>query len=190
MNLHLTWDLFFIAFFAVIITYSCILGKNCTLKIIISSYVAILTADGLGNLVSTYLIGSDPLLNIFVPTSNSQIIILTKIIIFVCTIIILVTRGAFDVFLIKEQSIVIDVLMTVTFAVLSAGLIISTILIYASGISLVSGSFQLENSVIYDIYRDSQMSRLLINHYSAWFSLPAIVFVLTSFMFPDGNSSE
>jgi hypothetical protein len=59
-NLRLSWDLFIIVFFGVIIAYSFIIGRNQTLKIIIATYMAILTADGLGNLFQTYLLPTAP----------------------------------------------------------------------------------------------------------------------------------
>lgn len=180
MAVNLTWDLFFIVFFAVIIAYSCILGKRHTIKIIISTYIAILASDGLSNLASKYLIGENPVLNIFVQTGNTQIIVLTKIIMFIVMVVLLVTRGSFHVGFEEKESMVMTAFMTVAYAILSAGLIISTILIYASGVSILSGGFNLDNNVIVEIYQSSRASRMLINHYSAWFSLPAVLLVITS----------
>ena len=52
MEINLSWDLFVIVFFAVIIAYSFIIGRNQTLKVIIASYIAILASDGIGNLTT------------------------------------------------------------------------------------------------------------------------------------------
>lgn len=181
MNVSLTWDLFFIAFFSIIVTYSCILGKRHTLKIIISTYIAILAADGLGNLMSTYLFADSRILSLLTQASTAQILVLAKILIFILTIVLLVTRGAFSVNLDAGSSFM-NFIMTIAYAAMSAGLILSTLLIYSSGISLVSGGANFESDIIYDIYRSSQVPRLLINNYSTWFSLPAVIFVISSFL--------
>jgi hypothetical protein len=182
MNIQLTWDLFIIVFFIVIIAYSFIVGKNQTLKIIISSYIAILAADGLGNLVSKYLISRDPLIKIFSTSGGEQALVILKIGIFVSTIVLLATRGAFSINMSREKSNFIAMVMTATFAIFSAGLIVSTILIYVSGISLVEGSFNLNNMAVVEIYHNSYFVRSMIDNYSLWFSLPAVGFIFTSFV--------
>ena len=48
MNVTLTWDLFIIVFFAVIITYSFIIGRREAIKIIIATYIAIVAVQGSG----------------------------------------------------------------------------------------------------------------------------------------------
>jgi hypothetical protein len=73
------------------------------------------------------------------------------------------------------------VVLAMTYGVLSAGLITSTILIYASGTSLVQESSMIMNEAVLEIYQQSKLVRLMINNYSAWFSLPAIAFVVSSF---------
>jgi lipoprotein signal peptidase len=59
MNLLLSWNLFIIAIFIVIIAYSYIIGINKTVKTIIASYLAILAADGIGNIFKDYFLTSD-----------------------------------------------------------------------------------------------------------------------------------
>ena len=50
MNIELSWDLFVLVFFVVIMAYSLIIGRDNTLKVILGTYVAALTADAAGNL--------------------------------------------------------------------------------------------------------------------------------------------
>jgi lipoprotein signal peptidase len=64
MEINLSWDLFVVVFFTVIIAYSFIIGRNQTLKIIIASYIAILTSDGIGNLIERFFIGENPIINV------------------------------------------------------------------------------------------------------------------------------
>jgi len=181
MEINLSWDLFVIVFFAVIIAYSFIIGRNQTLKIIIASYIAILTSDGIGNLIERYLIGDQPLIDVF-SSSNISTLIIIKIFIFVFTIVVITTRGKFQINMDKMGSSVMNMILSLTYGMLSAGLITSTILIYASGSSLVQESTIVMNEAVLQMYRDSQMVQLMINNYNVWFSLPAIAFLLSSFV--------
>lgn len=182
MTLNLTWDLFIIVFFIVIIAYSFIIGKNQTMKVIIASYIAILAADGIGNIIEKYLVGVDPILKIFTVESVSSSLIILKIAVFVFTIVLLATRGGFDINLDKEKSPFLNVMMTGGYGILSAGLIVSTILIYTSGISIVEGTVDITNTMIYEVYQTSFLVKQMINYYNVWFSLPAIVFGFASLL--------
>jgi hypothetical protein len=51
MNVTLTWDLFIIVFFAMVMAYSYIIGRHQAAKIIFASYIAIIAVQGLGNIL-------------------------------------------------------------------------------------------------------------------------------------------
>ncbi len=180
MNITLTWDLFVIVFFAVIVAYSFIIGRNQTLKIIISTYIAILTADGLGNVLEKYL--SPRALNFFFPRLDfATATIVIKILIFVTVIVVLAMRGEFQVNLSEGHTRTIAMIINGLFGVLSAGLIVSTILFYMSGGSFLQLTGGVTNEAIVSIKRDSTLVRNLIDFYNLWFSLPAIAFGVASF---------
>lgn len=181
MEISLSWDLFVIVFFSVIIAYSFIIGRNQSIKIIISAYIAILTADGVGNLIERYLLGENPIIRSFDFDSTEGRLVLIKIIIFILGIVLITTRGKFNIDLNRSKYFSMELIMSLAYGILSAGLITSTILIYAAGGSFVqSGELLLNNSVL-EIYQQSQMVRLMINNYNVWFSIPAIAFVVSSF---------
>ena len=152
------------------------------MKVIISSYVAILAADGIGNIVEKYLIGVDPIIKVFTVDKVSSALIVLKIAIFVITIVLLATRGSFDINLDEDKSPFLRLIMTTIYGILSAGLIVSTILIYTSGISLVQGTVDISNTMIYEVYQNSFLVKQMINYYNVWFSLPAIVFGFSSLL--------
>lgn len=182
MEINLSWDLFVIVFFAVIIAYSFIIGRNQTLKIIIASYIAILTADGVGNLIRHYFIEKEAAVDgVSIPADDGNLVVL-KIFIFVLTIVLVSTRGRFTMNMSRPNSSVMNVILSLTYGILSAGLITSTILIYTSGASLVQETSMIVNEAVMAMYRDSLMVQTMINNYNIWFSLPAITFVISSFL--------
>lgn len=186
MQINLSWDLFVVVFFAVIIAYSFIIGRSQTLKIIIASYVAILAADGIGNLIERYFMGDKPLVNILRLSSSPNSLIFVKIFVFVLSIVLISTRGRFTINMEKAGSSSMNLILSLAYGVLSAGLITSTILIYASGASLVQETNIMMNEAVMQMYRTSTMVQLMINNYNVWFSLPAITFVLSSFVGEEG----
>lgn len=182
MEINLSWDLFVIVFFAVIIAYSFIIGRNQTLKIIIASYIAILTADGIGNLINHYFIGRGAVDGVVNITDHVGNLVIIKIFIFVLTIVLVSTRGRFSMNMSRPASSMMNIILNLTYGVLSAGLITSTILIYTSGTSLVQESSTIMNEAVMAMYRNSIMVQTMINNYNVWFSLPAITFVISSFL--------
>lgn len=177
VELRLSWDLFIIVFFGIVIAYSFIIGRNQTLKVIISSYMAILAADGLGNIVNRYIL---PNVNELGSLEANQILILMKILVFVIVIVLLSIKGGFIVNVLEERSLPMAIMATLTFGFLNAGLIVSTILVYISGSSFVDGSPDV--STVTTLYQESELVQLMINNYNIWFALPVFALVLISFV--------
>ncbi|QQR54645.1 hypothetical protein IPG41_05645 [Candidatus Peregrinibacteria bacterium] len=178
-NIRLSWDLFVLVFFGVVIAYSFIIGRNQTIKIIIASYMAILTADGLGNLFETYVLPTAPSLQ---GEAGLQVLVLLKIFVFVLTIVLLAIRGGFRVDLGLENSVVTRILANLSFGFLNAGLMVSTLLVYLTGGSFVMGTVQTGLSI--NLYAQSEFIQTIIDHYDVWFALPALAIVLVSFFQP------
>lgn len=180
--LKLSWDLFVLVVFAVIIAYSFIIGKHATLKVIIGSYIAILAADGLGNLLKQYVLASKQMvlfLKFFGLGNEDKTMILIKVLIFILAIVILSMKGGFEVRHAGRDG-VIGIIMNLIFGFLSAGLVVSTLLVYVSGASFVSGSVSIVNNTLAAAYADSRMVKLMIDNYNFWFALPAVSFLILS----------
>ena len=172
-----TWDLFIVVFFAIIVAYSFIVGKSATLKIIIATYIAILATDGIGNLVSKLLLNSSSMAHVFSGGGNGNMMLL-KILLLVSSIVVLTVRGHFSVEAPSDESTMSATFFTTLFGFLSAGLIVSTIMVYLSG-----GDFIHTPGVAgfgIDITATSYLARMMTDNYNVWFALPAIVFILIS----------
>jgi hypothetical protein len=180
MAINLSWDLFIVVFFTLIIAYSFIIGKNRTVKVIIGTYLAILTADGLGNLLERYLVMPNPLFQSMPAIFTERALVLFKIGVFLVAIVIVAVKGGFSVNLKEERTGILKVISNFCFGFLNAGLMISTILIYISGFSFVQGAFDFSASPVFEIYKQSQLVKIMVNNYNFWFSLPAIAFVFIS----------
>lgn len=188
MDLRLTWDLFILVFFAIIIAYSYILGKDATLKIILGTYASALAADAAGNLVGAKFGASQALLK---ASANLGLVgqkdtaIFIKIAFFVTFLIILTIKGSFAVEAHGGKTSGMRVIFTGIYGFLSAALIVSTILMYVSGISFITGSFQPGPASILAFNGQSPFVQKMLDFYNVWFLLPVIVMIVGSFLLED-----
>lgn len=177
MEVALTWDLLIIIFFVVIMSYSYIVGQNGTIKIILSSYIAMLAANGIGNLLMKYLNLSEPIIKL-VETSPEFNGVIFKIFLFILMTLILVLKGGFIVDMGRHYPFPIRMLILTIFGFLSAGLMMSTVLVFIAGGAngLVSGSLH----EVVQIPAQTVFVRSLIEYYNFWFAAPAVAFVIMS----------
>lgn len=184
MNINLSWDLFVIVFFVIIIAYSFIIGRDNTLKVILGTYVSALAADATGNLFGKYFSGSElfmKLLRVAAVSNEDEAIIFVKVLIFVIMVILFAVKGAFEVRTQEDSSSIVRVILIVVYAGMSAGLILSAVLTFVSGISFIGGgSPETMSSALWDVYNKSQLIRTLVTHNYLWFAMPALAFLIHS----------
>ena len=187
MQLTLSWDLFVIVFFAVVITYSFIIGKDESVKIIISTYIAIVAAQGMGNLMERLSSESQPLFNVVGFTLDIQILATTKLILFIVTIIFLAVRGGFEIDYQKEGSAIVDIVMTGIFGFVTAGIMLSTLMTFVADAPLLDKNIA-QSPFIISIVAQSHLMELMVLYQDLWFSLPAIILLTIGFM--SGENEE
>ncbi|HRY90978.1 MAG TPA: hypothetical protein P5229_01390 [Candidatus Gracilibacteria bacterium] len=184
MNLNLSWDLFILVFFGVVIAYSFIIGRNQTLKVITATYIGILCADGLGNLFARYFASSDTFLKVlklFAITSSEQAVAFFKVLILIVMIVIIAVRGLYSYDAEDGGPISIKLGISLVLGLLSAGLMMSALLIFVSGNSLVSSIFVIHNPLT-EIYAQSRLVRIMLDFSNIWFLLPGLGIVLLSIL--------
>jgi hypothetical protein len=67
-------------------------------------------------------------------------------------------------------------MINMIFGFLNACLIVSIALVFISGASFISGGLG-TSPAFQDIYNQSHLAKILIDHYSVWFLLPAGAFL-------------
>lgn len=179
MQLSISWDLLIIVFFAVIMSYSTIVGQNGTLKIILSSYISLLTANGIASLFGKYLEASQPVVNALKTTPQENVVLL-KVLLFVGLNLTLVLRGGFFVDVGTHHRFPIRILISTVLGVLSAGLIMSTVLVFLAS-SNADVLFLPDVKGVLDIPTKTLFVQSLIDYYHVWFAAPAIAFIVLSF---------
>ena len=183
MNIDLSWDLFIVVFFVVIVAYSLIIGRDNTLKVILGTYVAALAADAIGNLFGSQLAGSEifvQVLKMLHLGTETDAVVFVKVLAFVAMVILFAVKGAFYVETTEDRSGVVKAILSCLYAAMSAGLIISVILMFVSGISFVgiSGS---TGALFTEMYEESALVGSMVKNSFIWFAVPALSFLIHSF---------
>lgn len=185
MDIRLSWDLFIMVFFIVIVAYSLIVGRDNTLKVILGTYVAALAADSVGSLFGKYFTGSAFLFKFlkFASLGNEEeAIIFIKVLVFITLVILFAVKGAYFVETLEDHSSFTKLVLSLLYAAMSAGLIISIILVFVSGVSFIGGgSAETTASALWDIYNQSRFVRWIVTNGYLCFSIPAFAFLIHSF---------
>jgi hypothetical protein len=183
-SLTLSWDLFIVVFFAIVMSYSFIIGKHQSIKVIIASYIAIIATQGIGNVLMRLLGNSaETLVSMGIP-ADPTMIALGKIFFFAVCVIIFVIRSGIDVSYSKEAGTVLNIVYTGLFGFSTAGLVVSTILTYAAGSGILDASLVAHGSVL-QLVQGSTLMQLMILNQDIWYTLPAFLIIATGFVHND-----
>ncbi|MBT3348694.1 hypothetical protein HN954_03010 [bacterium] len=184
MEIALNWDVVLIAAGILLFAYNFLLGQDSTLKLILSIYIATLTADGVARLLQEYIFEKSPAMTAWIGDSMDETFLFVRLGLFLLAIVIFVVKGGFHIGLDKHDHWAARMGIHAVFSFLSAALFLATVLIFFSGNSFVDG---LQSVHEFSIYKQSVVARILLGHYQVWFSLPAIGFLVSSFFFERKN---
>lgn len=176
MDLTLSWDLFVIVFFALVCAYSFIIGKHQSIKIIVATYIAIVSGQGVGNALEALTQGSRPLLASFGMSLNITILGGTKLAIFVAIIILLAVKGGLEIRYTNEANRGANVALTGMFGFATAGLLLSTLLTFIANAPLLDSSLH-QTATLSPIVQESVLMQIMITYQDLWFSLPAVLLI-------------
>lgn len=184
MDLTLSWDLFIIVFFALVIAYSFIIGKKESVKIILSSYVAIIAVQGMGNVMQrifgfTDAQSSFDILGMPIDTTMMSIV---KLMLFVTIVVFLAVRAGFHVQYNKESSLVINMVLTGVSGFATAGLLLATLLTYISGAPLLDMAVTATTPGMQAILSQSTLMSYILFNLDVLFILPAGVLIAAGFL--------
>ena len=179
-NITLSWDLFIIVFFAIVVTYTFIIGKKESVKVIIATYIAIVAVQGIGNVFLR--IGSEAGLTgagMLGVSSTTPVLSIFKLVLFIILMILLTIRAGFSVQYAKESALV-NVIVTSLCGIATAGLLLSTLLTYASSLPILDTQVP-QLASLSPIIQQSVLMQLLLFNQDLWFAFPALVLIGAGF---------
>ncbi len=177
MNITLSWDLFIIVFFAVVITYTFIIGKKESVKLLLASFVAIVGIQAIGNLLTLYAPQLDMLWGAAGFRLSSQVISMVKLFLFIASALFLAIRGGIQVEYRRQESTIINGALTGVFGFATAGLLLSTILTYIADVPLLDQNLA-RNAALSPLIQQSQFIQLMVFNQDLWFAGPMLLLVI------------
>ena len=181
MELLLTWDFFVLVFFGVVIAYSFVIGRHDSVKIIVSTYIAVVAGQGLGTFLTNTSPYSQQLLNAYGINLDITLIGGAKLLIFIATIIFIAVRGGLEINYNKETSVVTNLILTALFGFATAGLFLSTLLTFIADRALLDPS-AITSSPLTKLVEQSILMRALIVYQGLWYALPALLLIIVGFL--------
>ena len=189
MTITPTWDLFIVVFFGLVITYSFIIGKHEAVKIIISTYIAILAVEGIANIIARITGDSRPLLNVMGLNVDTDILTAVKLIVFIALIIFICVRSGLEVDYNKDPGGPVNVLLTAVFGFATAGLLLISLVIFVTDISLLDPAIE-QNETMAALLQKSRLMQVMILNQDLWFSLPALLLIAVGLISADASNDE
>ncbi len=176
MDLTLSWDLFVIVFFGIVMSYSFIIGKHEAVKIIVFTYIAIVAGMAAGNLLEQLSDNSASLLSSFGLSIDISILDSTKLVIFIATIILLAIRGGFDVEYGNDDNNLVNTVLTGVFGFATAGLLLTTLITFIAGAPLLDTQLA-QAAILSPVIKQSNLMQIMILYQNLWFVLPALLLI-------------
>lgn len=180
MKLTLSWDLFILVFAVLVVAYSFIIGKKESMKIIVSSYIAVVAVQGIGNLTQRLFGDASSLLGYAGMTVDSSATAIIKIALFVMFIVFLVVRAGLAVQF-DEGNILMTAVLTALAGIATAGLLLATLFTYISGAPLLDMNLA-SAPTLAPIVKQSIILQMFLTYHEAFFAVPAGVLILSGIL--------
>lgn len=174
MEIELTWDLIVVVFFAVVMAYSFIVGKDESVKIVIASYIAILSVQAAGNLLELLLGYSDTAADLLGFALERNVIAGIKLVLFMAMIIILSVRGGFEMQYARDIGGIWETVLIALFGVTTAGLLLTALLTFVAAKPLLDTTLS-QAPLLSAILAESPLMQIMVDYQNIWFCLPAFI---------------
>lgn len=181
MEVSLTWDLLVIVFFAVIVAYSFIVGKDESVKIIIASYISIVAVQAIGNLLELLNGQSQSVMDMLGFSLDMNVLSTVKLVLFVAMIIFLSIRGGFEMSYAKQLDGVWDPVITGAFGFATSGLLLSALLTYVAAKPLLDETLG-QAPLLQPLLSGSTLVQIMVDYQNIWFCLPALLLLTIGFL--------
>jgi hypothetical protein len=184
MPLPLSWDLFILVFFAIVMSFNFIIGKDQAMKVIIATYIAIIATQGIGSILIRLMGDSQQVFQSVGIPFDITLLSLAKIFIFALCIILFVTKSGIDITHNKDTGTILTIVYTGLFGFSLSGLIVSTVLTYAAG-NGIQGSGMISPGATMPLLGNSTLLSLMTLNQDLWFTLPALLIVAVGLVHRD-----
>ena len=181
MTLVLSWDLLLIVVVALIIAYSFIVGKEESVKIILSTYVAAVAVQGFGNVVEKGLNASGSFLETVNMLPKTEWIAMLKLTLFAVAVVFLAVRAGFEIKYVKTADGWQNSVLTGCIGFANASLLLATLVAFIAGRPILDPLLASAPSLM-PLMHQSTLVWALVHYQDVWFALPAFLLLGAGFL--------
>lgn len=181
MMLVLSWDLLLIVVVALIVAYSFIVGKEESVKIILSTYVAAVAVQGFGNMLEKGIGASSGFLTTVGMLPKTEWIAMLKLVLFTVAVVFLAVRAGFEIRYTKAAEGWQNTLLTACIGFANASLLLATLVAFVAGRAILDPLLALTPALL-PLMQESTLVWALVQYQDAWFALPAFLLVGAGFL--------
>jgi hypothetical protein len=174
-TLAFSWDLLIVIFFAIVMSYSFIMGKQQAVKLILGTYVALIATDGI-SFALALLSGSGSTITAMGFSVDSSVLALLKVFLFAVFLTLFLARSGVQISSDDYGGVIVRVLSTALLSFSLAGLLTTTVLTSVIG-SGFGGALPSDASLI-PLPFGRSITEIMISNRALWYGLPALLLVL------------
>lgn len=179
MTVAITWDLLIIVFFAIITTYSLIIGRHEAVKVLVASHIAAFAAQGIGMGLTEGSSAAAPLLSTLGFAIGPTTIVAAKLIAFIGILVAIAIYGGLSSD--YEEEGIIDTAVAAGLGMVTAAFLLLNLLAILGNSSPLSTTLA-ETPDLLPLFSQSMLAATLTSLQPLWLLLPAVLLVGTSFL--------
>lgn len=179
MVVALTWDLLIIVFFALVITYSLIIGRHEAVKVLVASHVAAFAAHGIGMGIVEGNAAASPILQTLGFAIGPTTMTTIQLAAFVGLIVATAIHGGLSSE--YEETGMIDTTVAAGLGLATAAFLLLNLFAILGNSSPLSTTIA-ENPTLLPLFSQSTLAATIASLQSLWLLLPAVLLIGTSFL--------
>ena len=179
MVVALTWDLLIIVFFALVVTYSLIIGRHEAVKVLVASHIAAFAAQGIGMGMMEGSVSAAPILQILGFAIGPTTIVMVKLVAFIGLLVAIAIHGGLSSD--YEGESMLDTAIAAALGMATTAFLLLNLLAIL-GNSSPLGTTIADAPDLLPLFSQSTLAATLASLQSLWLILPAILLVGTSFL--------
>ncbi len=178
MVVALTWDLLIIVFFALVVTYSLIIGRHEAVKVLVASHIAAFAAQGIGMGIMEGSAAATPILQTLGLAIGPTTMVTVKLLAFVGLLVAIAIHGGLSSE--YEEASMLDTAVAAGLGMATAAFLLLNLLAILGDSSPVLHFA--ESPLLAPLFTQSLIATQLMALQALWLVLPAILLIGTSFL--------
>ena len=161
-----TWDLVLVIFVGASLVYGFLMGRDRVVVTLLGAYVGLVIANQWAARALNFVTEQSPILSDELASENLSIF-MTKVALFIGTILIIVLMGGFVTSIFARGHVAINLIIQLSYSFLSATLIAASIIEF------------LPEETKTQVIEGSSLIGTLVTYYSWWLALPVLLILVT-----------